>query len=43
VADLRRYAPEKKRALVAALIHTARVRARDEIATMFCKRMAANQ
>ena len=38
-ADLRRYAPEKKRALVAALIHTARVRARDEIATMFCKRM----
>jgi Domain of unknown function (DUF4158)/Tn3 transposase DDE domain len=41
VADLRRYAPEKKRALVAALIKTARVRARDEIATMFCKRMAA--
>ena len=26
---------------MAALIHTARVRARDEIATMFCKRMAA--
>ena len=41
VADLRRYAPGKKRALVAALIHTARVRARDEIATMFYKRMAA--
>ena len=40
-ADLRRYAAEKRRALVAALIHAARVRARDEIATMFCKRMAA--
>ncbi len=35
------HAPAKKRALVVALIHTARVRARTEITTMSCKRMAS--
>jgi TnpA family transposase len=33
---------ERKRlTLLACLVHTARIRARDEVVTMFCKRMAA--
>ncbi|WP_304412560.1 DUF4158 domain-containing protein [Micromonospora sp. CNB394] len=40
-SDLRRYGDGKRRALVVTLLHQARVRARDEIATMFCKRMGA--
>lgn len=40
-SDLRRYGDGKRRALVVALLHQGRVRARDEIATMFCKRMDA--
>ena len=33
--------PEKQLTLLACLVHTARMRARDEVVTMFCKRMAA--
>jgi hypothetical protein len=31
---------DKRLTLLACLVHTARIRARDEVATMFCKRMA---
>jgi hypothetical protein len=40
-SDLRKYGDGKRRALVIALLHQARVRARDEFATMFCKRMGS--
>ena len=33
--------PEKQLTLLACLVHAARMRARDEVVTMFCKRMAA--
>ena len=33
--------PDKRLTLLACLVHTARRRARDEVVTMFCKRMAA--
>src|SRR5947209_2960844 len=31
---------DKRLTLLACLVHTARIRARDEVVTMFCKRMA---
>lgn len=34
------YAPDKRTALLACLVHTARARARDDVAEMFCKRVA---
>lgn len=36
------YAPFKRLALVACLVHTARMRSRDDLAEMLCKRVAAN-
>jgi hypothetical protein len=41
VANLRKMGPARRLALVVCLLHQAQVRARDEVATMFCKRMAA--
>jgi hypothetical protein len=38
---LSRYAETKRLALVACLMHTARMRARDDLAEMLCKRVAA--
>jgi len=38
---LSRYGDAKKLALVACLIHTARMRARDDLAEMLCKRVAS--
>src|SRR5699024_11857763 len=35
-------APFKRLGLVACLVHTARMRARDDLAEMLCKRVAAN-
>ncbi|MFE2473434.1 Tn3 family transposase [Streptomyces mirabilis] len=40
VAELRDYKPVKRLALVACLTHKARMRVRDDLATMFCKRVA---
>jgi hypothetical protein len=40
VAELRDYQPVKRLALVACLTHKARMRVRDDLATMFCKRVA---
>ncbi|KIH96362.1 hypothetical protein LP52_25465, partial [Streptomonospora alba] len=37
---LSRYAPVKRLVLVACLVHTARMRARDDLAQMLCKRIA---
>ncbi len=37
---LRDYAPVKRIALIACLVHKARMRVRDDLATMFCKRVA---
>ena len=34
--------PTKRLALVAFLVHTARMQARDDLAEMFCKRVAGN-
>ncbi len=42
VASLGDYGPVKRLALVACLVHTARMRARDDLAEMLCKRVAAN-
>lgn len=39
---LSRYEPIKRLALVACLVHTARMRARDDLAEMLCKRVASN-
>nr|WP_061081902.1 DUF4158 domain-containing protein [Nocardiopsis alborubida] len=39
---LSRYDPVKRLALVACLVHTARMRARDDLTQMLCKRVAAN-
>ncbi|TDD06011.1 DUF4158 domain-containing protein [Nonomuraea diastatica] len=39
---LSRYDPVKQVALLACLTHTARMRARDDLAEMLCKRMAAH-
>jgi hypothetical protein len=39
---LSRYDPVKRLALVAYLVHTARMRAPDDLAEMLCKRVAAN-
>jgi hypothetical protein len=36
------YTPAKRLALVACLVHTARMRARDDLAAMLCKRVAAD-
>ncbi len=41
VADLGRYGTARRQALIVCLVHTARVRTRDEVAAMFCKRIAA--
>ncbi|MFI1890782.1 Tn3 family transposase [Streptomyces jumonjinensis] len=41
VAELRSYRPVKRIALVACLVHKARMRVRDDLATMFCKRVAS--
>lgn len=41
VADLGKMGAARRLALVVCLLHQAQVRARDEVATMFCKRMAA--
>ncbi|WP_149182591.1 hypothetical protein [Streptomyces sp. TRM49041] len=40
VAELRDYRPVKCIALVACLEHKARMRVRDDLATMFCERVA---
>ncbi|MFJ9434537.1 Tn3 family transposase [Streptomyces sp. NPDC101490] len=40
VAELRDYQPVKRLALVACLVHKARMRVRDDLAAMFCKRVA---
>jgi TnpA family transposase len=42
VDTLSRYEPTKRLALVACLVHTARMQARDDLAEMFCKRVAGN-
>jgi TnpA family transposase len=39
-ADLRKVSEEKRLALLACFVHSCRVRARDELAEMFCRRMA---
>jgi len=39
---LSRYDPVKRLALVACLVHTARMRGRDDLAETPCKRVAAN-
>lgn len=39
-SELRDYAPIKQIALIACLTHKARMRVRDDLATMFCKRVA---
>jgi hypothetical protein len=36
------YSPVKRVALVACLVHSARMRARDDLAEMLCKRVAVN-
>ncbi len=44
VADagvMRDVAPAKRTALLACMVHVARPRARDDLAEMFCKRMAS--
>ncbi|WP_235965573.1 DUF4158 domain-containing protein [Micromonospora rubida] len=41
VADLGKYGTARRQALIVCLVHTARVRTRDEVAAMFCKRIAA--
>jgi hypothetical protein len=38
---MRDVAPAKRIALLACLVHVARTRARDDLAEMFCKRMAS--
>jgi hypothetical protein len=40
VDDLGKMGLARRLALIASLLHAAQVRARDEVATMFCKRMA---
>jgi hypothetical protein len=42
IDTLSRYDPVKRLALVVCLVHTARMRARDDLAEMLCKRVAAN-
>ncbi|HLN67654.1 MAG TPA: DUF4158 domain-containing protein, partial [Streptosporangiaceae bacterium] len=42
IDTLSRHDPVKRLALVACLVHTARMRARDDLAEMLCKRVAAN-
>src|SRR2546421_3451454 len=42
IDTLSRYDPVKRLALVACLVHTARMPARDDLAEMLCKRVAAN-
>ncbi|GAB3691113.1 MULTISPECIES: Tn3 family transposase [Actinomycetes] len=41
ISQLRKFNDDKRIALVVSLVHVARVRARDEVAGMFCRRMAA--
>jgi len=41
VDTLSRYGDDKRLALVACLVHTARMRARDDLAEMLCKRVAS--
>ena len=41
VGDLRDVGEDKRWTLMASLVHECRTAARDEVATMFCKRMAA--
>jgi TnpA family transposase len=41
VEELSRVGEDKRWTLLACVVHTARSRARDEVVTMFCKRMAA--
>lgn len=41
VGDLRDIGEAKRQTLLASLVHEARTAVRDEVATMFCKRMAA--
>lgn len=38
--DLGKYGTAKRQALIASLVHVAKISTRDEIATMLCKRMA---
>ncbi|MGP4021602.1 DUF4158 domain-containing protein [Saccharopolyspora sp. 5N708] len=40
LADLRKVGADKQWTLIASLIHVCRTTARDEVVTMFCKRMA---
>ncbi|MFE4424718.1 DUF4158 domain-containing protein [Streptomyces sp. NPDC056817] len=40
-SELKAYVPVKRVALVACLVHKARMRVRDELALMFCKRVGA--
>jgi len=42
IDTLSRYDPVKRLALVACQVHTARMQARDDLAEMLCKRVAAN-
>jgi hypothetical protein len=42
IDTLSRYDPVKRLALVACLVHTARMQVRDDLAEMLCKRVAAN-
>jgi Fibronectin type III domain len=42
IDTLSRYDPVKRLALAACLVHTARMQARDDLAEMLCKRVAAN-
>ena len=42
VADMKKVTNEDKRlTLIVSLVHTVRTRVRDDVVTMFCKRMAA--
>jgi TnpA family transposase len=40
LADLRKVSDDKRLTLIASLIHVCRTTARDDVVTMFCKRMA---
>jgi hypothetical protein len=40
-ADMRKVTEDKRLTLIASLVHTAATGVRDDVVTMFCKRMAA--
>jgi hypothetical protein len=43
VADMRKVTEDKRLTLIASLVHMAAIGVRDDVVTMFCKRMAAIQ